>query len=57
LGLARPGRTASPEAFTVRPTARMVFAAVLSRSCRTPQAGHVHWRTSSGRESRIGPHT
>src|SRR6266702_6458560 len=33
----------------------MFFAALRSRSCTTPQAGHAHERTSSGKESSICP--
>src|SRR2546425_9734835 len=33
----------------------MFFAALRSRSCTTPHAGHAHERTSSGKESRIYP--
>src|SRR5215470_3290939 len=46
LAFTAPGLTASPQAATVSPTARMFFAALISRSWTTPHSGHAHDRTS-----------
>src|SRR5262249_46342607 len=55
-GRAFLGLTVSPPAFTVRPTASMFFAALISRSWRTPQIGQVHWRTSKVNALLMYPH-
>src|SRR5207302_10830391 len=44
-----------PQAATASPAAKTFFAALRSRSWTTPHSGHVHLRTSSGKESRICP--
>ena len=43
-GRTRPGLTASPQADTASPAAKMFFAAFTSRSWTAPHSGHVHWR-------------
>src|SRR5579864_5639740 len=50
-----PGLTASPQAATASPAARMFFAALMSRSWTTPHSGQFHERSSSVSESRICP--
>src|SRR5947209_12986124 len=50
-----PGLTASPQAATASPAAKMFLAALISRSCWTPHAGQVQKRISSVRESRTCP--
>src|SRR5258708_27363933 len=51
LALATAGLTLPPQAATESPSVRMFFAALVSRSCTTPHAGHTHSRMSSGSES------
>jgi hypothetical protein len=52
------GLTPPPQAFSLsaRPAARMLIAALISRSCRAPQAAHVQARTPSGFGPSFTPH-
>src|SRR5262245_33922716 len=47
----RTGLTLPPQADAESPSARMFFAALISRSWQTPHSGQTHSRTSSGRSS------
>src|ERR1035437_3612124 len=44
----RAGLVPAPQAITASPAALMLTAALISRSCRTPQDSHSHARTPSG---------
>jgi hypothetical protein len=48
----RFGLTVSPQADTASPAARMLYAALISRSWQVPHSGHTHSRMSSESESR-----
>src|SRR5882724_9275581 len=52
------GLTVPPQAFNLsaRPAARMLRAALTSRSCTAPQAAHLQTRTPSGLGPSITPH-
>src|SRR5947209_19397728 len=50
-----PGLTASPQAATASPAAKMFFAALISRSSWTPHSGQVQKRISSVKESSTCP--
>ena len=51
LPYSNTGLTASPWADTASPAAKMLRAALTSRSCCVPHCGHVQVRTDSGIES------
>src|ERR1017187_7246784 len=44
----RAGLTPAPQASTASPAARILTAALISRSCRIPQLTQAHSRTPSG---------
>src|SRR2546422_11020815 len=49
------GLTRSPQAEATSPAAKMLCAALISRSCHVPQQGHTHSRTSNVSVSRTCP--
>src|SRR5512132_2546125 len=51
-----PGLTPGPQAATASPAARMLRAALRSRSCVVPHPGQVHSRTLRGLGPSLRPH-